>query len=94
MATGSFTSPNYPSSQSEVLRDHYNLQTKDIDSPLFLKERCVTHRSTFSPHRSFFKVLDLNRRDLLNERDVIPTQTMGSHRHVFGHSSHSLDLIS
>ncbi|GFV64069.1 uncharacterized protein TNCV_2313621 [Trichonephila clavipes] len=24
MATGSFTSPNYPSSQSEVLRDHYN----------------------------------------------------------------------
>ncbi|GFW23723.1 hypothetical protein TNCV_2032661 [Trichonephila clavipes] len=23
MATGSFTSPNYPSSQSEVLRDHY-----------------------------------------------------------------------
>ncbi|GFU64326.1 hypothetical protein TNCV_3446361 [Trichonephila clavipes] len=24
MATGSFASPNYPSSQSEVLRDHYN----------------------------------------------------------------------
>ncbi|GFW03625.1 uncharacterized protein TNCV_3988441 [Trichonephila clavipes] len=24
MATGSFTSPNYPSSQNEVLRDHYN----------------------------------------------------------------------
>ncbi|GFV67790.1 hypothetical protein TNCV_3545921 [Trichonephila clavipes] len=29
MATGSFTSPNYPSSQSEVLRDHYTMNALD-----------------------------------------------------------------
>ncbi|GFX13897.1 hypothetical protein TNCV_3422081 [Trichonephila clavipes] len=29
MATGSFMSPNYPSSQSEVLRDHYNVVTNE-----------------------------------------------------------------
>ncbi|GFV04388.1 hypothetical protein TNCV_920091 [Trichonephila clavipes] len=33
MATGSFTSPNYPSSQSEVPRDYYKLSVKNGEIP-------------------------------------------------------------